>query len=256
MLLGPAAWVRGAQVPQCAREWPSAIFLAFSGDRGPARERIAAARSFDGVPWVGWLLPRPSTDDAPGWRALAPRVLEEVRALNAGGVVINPEAEWFDVHDDEARAFVDWFQSRGVSVVVSTFAIPPARFPLRGFARADAGLPLTFDRDVQTDRTYVERSALRWRAAGWTGRLLVSAGLWNHRERRPKTAEETRAHLAQRPRDAIVWGPPVWTRAQCAEVERWQRGTGARPAASASSTPPAAIAAALVALFSWLFRDR
>lgn len=256
ILRGPAAWVRGAQVPACARSWPSAIGVLFAGDRGPVLERRAALRSFHGARWVGWLLPRPTAPrDAGGWRDLAPAVLDEVRELDAAGVVINPEAEWLDVDDDEAAAFVDYFKSRGVPVVVATYAMPPSRFPLAGFAGASMGLPLAFDRDTRTDPGYLEQSARRWRARGWVGPLGHSAGLWNHAARRPKNAEETRRHLEQRPRDAIVWGPPVWPRAVCAELERWQAGRAASPSSSPGASS-AAIAAALVALFTWLFGDR
>lgn len=261
MFRAPAAWLRSSQVPACAQRWPSAIGAVFAGDRGPVADRVRALESFAGDRWVGWLLPLPST-----WRALAPRVLEVCAALGAAGVVIDPEAEWKaddrnasglrpEEMAEEARAFVDYFQSRGVHVVLCTYALPPASFPLEAFGAAKAGIAQTYDRDVRLDDGYLEQSRARWRARGWSAQWVPSVGLWNHSAtpQRVKTPDELRRHLEQRPRDSVVWGPSVWSTATCAALERWQSQSAREPTTSAPTQ--AAIAAALVALFTWLSRQ-
>lgn len=254
MFLAPAAWVRSSQVPECARDWPSAIGACFAGARGPVHDRVRALEQFAGARWVGWLLPEPST-----WRTVAPRVVEVVRRVRAAGVVLNAEAEWksdqperYRANVQDARAMVQFFENEGIAVVLCTYALPPASFPLEGFNAAKAGIAETYDRDVRLDDGYVQQSRERWRARGWSAQWVPCVGLWNASTDRVKTDEELARHLAARPRDSVVWGPSVWPRRVCTALERWQSSDRGEPTQAVPTQ--AAIAAALFALFTWLFR--
>lgn len=223
------------------------MFLIFDAARGPIASRVEAARAFDGDRWVGWLLPAPST-----WRALAPEVVRTAHSIGAKGIVVNPERAWLG-HAAEAAEFSGWLAEQGLGVVVSSYAMPPATFPLAEFYRRGFyGNPLTFDRDHALETSYLRRSLERWRALGWAGELVASAGLWNHRANRAKSPDEARAHLRQRPKASIVWGAGVWSRDLCRVVSEWQAGRrdpGGEPPESAAAAGFSALLGALAFLF-------
>lgn len=230
MVRCPAAWVRGGRVPPCVRapSWRSIILVAWrEGTRVPAALTAPLPQGVD--VHLGWLLtPR-------DWREHAERVLEDARTLGARSIVLDPEADWLDADDDDARELVTWFRARRMPVVVCSYGIPPGRFPLEGFAEASQGIAQTYDRELDAPPDYLERSAERWRRAGFRD-VLPSVGLiynppgTDASAIRTKTRSELAAHLEHRdPARSVVWGPVTWPRHACELLAAWASSSRGRP---------------------------
>lgn len=188
--------------------WIAPVVLGHGGEDRRAHNRGAelwsAIRAAELPSWPTWILPEPAT-----WREELEGFLDFCQEVGAVGAMIDPEAE-FRGEPEEARAFADAMRAgcdrRGLLFGITSYANPPADFPLEAFASADLGIAQTYDRDLQFLASKFTRSLALWRRRGIRV-VYPAAGTHAHARREPKTAAELRRHLALIPSSpgVIVW---------------------------------------------------
>lgn len=247
---GPAAYCRGGIVPRVAQAWPTLILTTQWSD-GARLVRPDYARRYQ-VPegaeaWVAWTLTPPE------WRSGVASLVEDARHFGAVGVVLNPEAGWERVSNEDAAAMVAAFRAYGLRVAICSYPLPRfhPHLPWAGWGTADVGISETYDRERNYPRGRVAQCVEEWRAFGFTGGVLSAVGVFAKTDAgtRSKTAAELRSDFAERPAaSSVVWGPPNWGGELSRELARWA-GTAAPPAPSSGAGLLLLIAAGLAAAY-------
>lgn len=163
-----------------------------------------------------WILPKPES-----WRERIGDFFAFVDQLpGIAAVMIDPEADWRSKPEEAelfARTFHEMAHARGLKVVLTTYAMPPANFPLEVFAQyADAGIAQTYSLlSVYGDAIFA-RSLERWRARGFADKPLILAGAFWEKyaapEARTKTPVEWADFLSKVPPTPgfILWPNVSW----------------------------------------------
>lgn len=229
---GPGVYARGGHIPAAAASWPTQIVTTqYTTDDGrlvrpPYGRRYTPSRGAE--VWVAWTLTPPT------WRDGADELVGDAQHYQARGVVLNCEAGWERVGNDEARAMVEWFQARGLRVAICSYPWPRQhpRLPWTGWGSADVGLAETYNRDQNYPPGRVEDCVAEWRAHGFRDGVLSMVGAFARDDQgtREKTGAELRADLAERPAaSSVVWGPPRWGAVLSRELSRWGGGAPRPP---------------------------
>lgn len=89
-----------------------------------------------------------------------------------GGIVINPEAEWYRHHHDDAAHFVELLRSAmgGLPLGMTSYGGGPPYhppFPWKAFSTVDFGLPQIYDVKERLGDAYPRNSVKWWTDAGY-----------------------------------------------------------------------------------------
>ena len=162
-----------------------------------------------------WIRPRPGS-----WRSSIDDFFAFVDQLPlVRAVMFDPEEHWNDREGDAqvfAREFGARAKQRGLKVILTTYAMPPPRFPMETFAApSDGGVCQTYYITSVYREEIFERSLARWRSRGFADKpLVLGAAFWQKYipSPRTKTPEELALFLAAMPPTPglVLWPNQSW----------------------------------------------